>query len=209
MCIIAAIQMMIFFGASSAWAIIEIEAPPPPPSSVSAPKNRCIYWSQLIHPQNYDRNLSNWTEYGPHYEGNKQIGNFGGRYLHAYGKSVGRMVYMHKINPRRIDTLKISARLSSEFPGYGQQTPANGYSDVTLFVNGKNAGIQRIVPDDGAGKRYVWDVDPDWIEENNKIEFVVLSDAKFRNGLAIYSEPVAEFQAREFIEIIGTPCVSR
>ena len=152
-----------------------------------------------IDPRNWEAS-SNWNEYGPAYEGNDAISSFGARHTHAYGRATGKMTY--QFNLRAVPpSVRLSARLSSEFPGYSG--PANGYSDVTLIINGNRYSPKRVRPDNGTGRRESWTVNPTHLRVGqNTVAFEVLSSSTYRNGVCIYKRPVEDFQYSEFQEYI-------
>lgn len=154
-----------------------------------------------INPSNWDSASSWWEQYGPSYEGNPAIANWGATHTHAYGYAVGQLTYHFPLsNVAGITAAEISARLSSEFPGYS--APPDGYSDVTLIINGKSYEGKRVIPDNGSGSTYTWQIrSADLKTGDNIISFAVLGNSSYRNGLCIYYKGVASGAQDEPITI--------
>jgi hypothetical protein len=154
-----------------------------------------------INPSNWDSASSWWEQYGPSYEGNPAIANWGATHTHAYGYAVGQLTYHFPLsNVAGITAAEISARLSSEFPGYS--APPDGYSDVTLIINGKTYESKRVIPDNGSGSTYTWQIrSADLKTGDNTISFAVLANSSYRNGLCIYYKGVASGAQDEPITI--------
>jgi hypothetical protein len=142
----------------------------------------------LIDPSDYVEGA--WSEYGPAYEANPVIVASGATHAHVFGRSVGSFAYEF-IRPTVIaQGAELSARLSSEFPYYS--APADGYSDVSLFVNNVFLGTQRVLPDNGSGAIYRWPFDPSRLRTGtNRIDFVVSGSQAYVNGLCIYGQALA------------------
>lgn len=73
----------------------------------------------------------------------------GGILVHAYGRRTGWFEYRFPGLGFVPSRLRLSARLSSEYPG--RAAPPGGYSRVQVLVDGKLAGRVRARPDDGVG----------------------------------------------------------
>ncbi|MBI1927645.1 hypothetical protein HYR99_25810 [Candidatus Poribacteria bacterium] len=153
------------------------------------PDNNC-YQEILIDPSNWDSSSSWWDQYGPAYEGNPAIADLGATHTHAYGRAVGQLTYHFSVSALTVTAAQISARLSSEFPGYS--APPDGYSDITLSLNGKAYESKRVIPDNGSGRTYTWQIRPaDLRRGDNTVSFTVDASSSYRNGLCIYSKGVA------------------
>lgn len=140
-----------------------------------------------ISPKDFDPPNSRWNGYGPAYEGNPAIARMGATYTHAFGSQWGCLRYRVTVPDMPILAADISARLSSEFPGY--RGPPLGTSEVTLFVNGQKLSTVEVIADNGSGKDYTWEIPNHALKcGGNNIEFWVLESAKHRNGLCIYDK---------------------
>lgn len=122
---------------------------------------------------------SRWSEYGP------ASYDHGRRYQSAWGRAVGSFVYRfsNPIVPAAKAT--ITARLSSEFIGNGGG-PSNGYSDVTLHLNGRTYKTHRVIPDNDKGRTYTWEVNGADLNTDNHLVFSVEEVSDYRNGIVIY-----------------------
>ncbi len=166
--------------------------------------NVALWWDSIggpqdgqvlkIDPSTFDSASSGWDQYGPSYEGNPVIADFGATHTHAYGYAVGQLTYHFSLSDvAAVTTTEISARLSSEFPGYS--APPDGYSDVTLILNGKTYESKRVIPDNGSGRTYTWQIrSADLRQGDNTVSFAVDANASYRNGLCIYYKGVAGAQ---------------
>lgn len=146
-----------------------------------------------IEPTQFDKTNSSWTGKGPYVENNKSIADKGAIYLHTYGIGSGKITYSFSIsNPKVANDNKIvtvSARLSSNFPYF--TAPANGFSDVTLLLNGDEFGTYRVVPDDGKGQVYTWQfVTDQLLYGSNSLCFLVKASSTYQNGICIYYDSV-------------------
>ena len=147
-------------------------------------------FESFLNPLNFDPNDSPWDSTGPGVSGD-----------HAWGGQSGRFTYHFDLPPRIVEsgTLEVSARLSSEYPGFA---PDNQFSDVTLVVNGREYETHRVIPDDGRGRYYVWKVEArDMGIGRNTLAFVVKADAAYANGIAIYRTPSSAGQQPGSIRI--------
>ncbi|MDD2201351.1 MAG: hypothetical protein PHP20_00110 [Firmicutes bacterium] len=146
--------------------------------------NLCITGPLLstinINPAAYLLPQSQWSGWGPSHRW------FWGLYSQAWGGGVGNLTYHFSLeNAIHVAGATIMARLSAETLGFGGGPP-DGYSDVTLYLNGTRYDTQRVIPDDGKGQRYVWVVDGTDIREDNTFSFAVEATADYKNGLVIY-----------------------
>lgn len=133
--------------------------------------------------------LSIWTGCMPQYMFDPGASKTGCKRHHAAGDTSGRFVYRFRVpSAVRINRPSVSATLSSEMGGWN--APPDWDSDVTLTVNGVPVGTNRVIPDDGAGRRYTWRI-PDYLlvpGAEALIAFEVLETAARRHGVCIYAQ---------------------
>ncbi len=153
-----------------------------------------------IDPSQYDERASQWSDSGPAYEGNFDIGQAGATHTHAYGAGTGMLTYQFNVNAAGIGSADVIARLSSEFPGYAG--PADGLSDVTVFINGNRGGSWRVISDNGSGQVYSLRLPGNFLRPGqNTVSFTVESNAQYRNGICIYHRSVVPTQRDALIQI--------
>lgn len=163
--------------------------------------------SITIRPQDFAQGESSWSQSGPSYEGNENIRNYGATHTHVYGKTAGKFTYYFSLPSGKYSEGKLSARLSSEFPYFGDQTPKDGYSDVALYINNSFIGTKTVIPDNGSGAWYSWAVPAGILREgSNRIEFVVQPNGRYSNGLSIYEKSLTgnEQNAQIIVEFSRT-----
>ena len=79
----------------------------------------------------------------------------------------------------------VAARLSSNIAYY--TAPADGYSDVTLYLNEQKISTARLTPDNGMGGLYERLFSFDQFQYGtHTISFVVKESAAYQNELCIY-----------------------
>lgn len=161
-----------------------------------------------IAPNAFDKASSKWSKVGPIYEGDKSISKNGGSFTHVYAKATGVTTYQFEL-PKQADQwnayVTVTARLSSEFPYF--KAPSDGYSDISLYLNGRWAGIKRVMPDDGKGQIYSWKFPTDllYVGWRNKLQFSVSNNAEYKNGLCIYFESLIAGLDDAYITILFEP----
>jgi len=144
-----------------------------------------------IDPCHWQAADSGWDAVGPLCEANPVIARYGATHTHAYGNDIGTLAYRFTLPAVAHGRAEVSARLSSNFPGY--TAPSDGFSDVTLTVNGHRYPAKRVIPDNGSGRVYTWQVDPhDLTIGANTLQFSVDQDATYRHGLCVYAKAVAQ-----------------
>ena len=112
----------------------------------------------------------------------------GGVLVHAYGRRTGWLEYRFRGPGFTPSSLRIRARLSSEYPG--SAAPADGHSRVQLLLDRKPAGEVRVMPDDGVGAWHVITITDARIlrrlrRGTHSLRFVV-RPGELANGVAIY-----------------------
>ena len=153
-----------------------------------------------IDPSRWVSAASGWDRLGPTYEENPAIANLGATHTHAYGNDTGAFAYRFSLPSAAGRGAEVTARLSSNFPYYS--APSDGFSDVTLVINGSSTSLQRVIPDNGTGANYTWRIDPHLLRTGvNTLGFAVRSDATYRNGLCIYYKAVVPGEADEPIVV--------
>jgi hypothetical protein len=144
-----------------------------------------------IDPCHWQAADSGWDAVGPLCEANPVVARYGATHTHAYGNDIGTLAYRFTLPAVAHGRAEVSARLSSNFPGY--TAPSDGFSDVTLTVNGHRYPAKRVIPDNGSGRVYTWQVDPhDLTIGANTLQFSVDQDATYRHGLCVYAKAVAQ-----------------
>jgi hypothetical protein len=179
-----------------AWQFPTVAQDPSRPSDGRQPL------SVRIHPSSYDITLSRWAPYGPFYEGSDRLyPDYHVTHGHAYGNTVGSMVYLIEIGRFDGQRAELGARLSADSVGYAG--PADAYSDVTLLINGTDVGTKRVIPDNGSGAQYPWSFPASLLHQGgpNRVEFRVAQNAQFANGLCIYGTALAPGQSDAWITI--------
>jgi hypothetical protein len=133
---------------------------------------------------------TDWDKAGPFFD-NDPVTSEGATHTHAWAANRGAYVYEFDwpaAVPRRAE---VSARLSSEHPWYS--SPANHFSDVSLLVNERRHPSRRVIPDNGSGRVYRWEIDGrDLRQGRNELRFAISRYAPYRNGLCIYYEAVVD-----------------
>lgn len=153
-----------------------------------------------IQVQDFDQAESRFGDNPGIYESNPVIATMGATNFHAYGRPSGKMVYKftaQTIKPRAF----IHARLSSEFPGY--KGPDDGFTTVTLVLNGKELGEKQVIADNGTGQDYSWGVPEGALVagQENKLEFLVKADQGKPNGICLYGKAAAPSFEDHTIEV--------
>ncbi len=163
-----------------------------------------------IAPNAFDEASSLWSETGPIFEGEKinRICDYG--FTHVYARSAGSTTYLFNLpgeaGPWKAN-VTVTARLSSEFPYC--TAPADGYSDVSLYLNDRWAGTRRVMPDDGRGQMYSWKFPTDLLlAGRNRLQFRVEADAQYQNGVCIYYESVVAGLDDAMITVLIEPGIA-
>ncbi|RIH80589.1 hypothetical protein Mterra_03489 [Calidithermus terrae] len=127
-----------------------------------------------------------WDRYGPTYDSNPALADHGVSHTHLYGNDAGYVEYAFTLDrPPGTALATLRARLSSNFPGWSG--PADGESDVTVYLNGKEQGTRRVMADNGSGGEYRFALAPaDFVAGRNVLRLEVKSGSAKKNGLAIY-----------------------
>lgn len=120
---------------------------------------------------------ASWDGKGPKFERKP--------YIHLWMSRIGQIDY--SISLPKAGKAVITARLSSEMADSFSTNPQDA-SDVILYVNGKQYETKRVIPDNGKGQNYQWQVQVK--EGTNEISFAVREGLK--NGLVIY-QPIKIF----------------
>ncbi len=125
----------------------------------------------------------------------------GGVLVHAYGRRTGWLEYRFKGPGYAPSSLRVRARLSSEFPGAA--APADGHSSVKVLLDRVPVGEVKVMPDDGVGAWHAFTInEPKLLRRlrrgTHSLRFLV-SPGAGANGVAIYGreaplnrEPVDE-----------------
>jgi len=148
-----------------------------------------------ISPTQFDITNSSWTGKGPYLASDRKMADNGASYLHAYGSGSGKITYQFYISDENVKNRKtnvtVTARLSSNFPYY--TAPDDGYSDVTLFLNGYDIETQRVIPDNGQGKEYTWQFMTDQLlVGDNSFSFNVKNSSTYQNGICVYYDSLKQ-----------------
>jgi hypothetical protein len=140
-----------------------------------------------ISPASYDAGRSVFSDYGPYYVADKNLAEQGVTYAHAYGNKTGSLLYDVDLEDFSGNTAELDARLSADEVGF--QGSPNGYSDVTLVVNGTTLSARRVTPDDGKGALYQWLFSAKLLHPGaNIIGFQVDPTGQFPNGVCVYGQ---------------------
>ncbi len=144
---------------------------------------------------------SHWDKAGPFYDDDPVTGE-GATHTHVWAADYGRYVYAFAWPDAEVESVELTARLSSEHPWYS--SPINHFSDVTLSVNDCAYPFIRVIPDNGSGQVYRWAIDPRQLHAGiNHLSFEVARSAVYRNGLCIYDRAVKPGQQSCPIRITG------
>ncbi len=120
------------------------------------------------------------------------------KYEHEYaGETAGYLTYAFSGVDRPVVRLSVTARLSAEH-GESAGKPEET-SDVTVSVNGVELGTQTIMPDNGLGQPYTYQVsDPKLLAKmalkptaGNLLRFEIRKTAKNQHGLCVYGRTAA------------------
>lgn len=173
------------------------------PGPSPSPRPTSMPYQLTIDPSAWS--ASHWDVLGPTYEGNPMIAQYGATHTHVYGNDIGYFNYLFDLHAGTIASAQISARLSSNFAGYS--APSDGFSDVVLYVNANAYAPQRVIPDNGSGQVYVWQINPADLRSGarNELEFWVPANAAYHHGLCIYWKAVAPSFQDEPIRINIVP----
>jgi hypothetical protein len=156
-----------------------------------------------IDPSAYCESESQWNVVQPSYE-SKPIVERGATHTHAWGANVGSFVYKFSFPDGQWSSVRITARMSSEHPWYS--SPRDHFSDVTLILNGSRYPSKRVLPDNGSGLTYTWDVEVgDLHVGENRLVFAVKATAGYRNGLCIYHRALVAGETDAAIIVVAEP----
>ncbi|MDQ3816089.1 MAG: hypothetical protein M3362_00175 [Acidobacteriota bacterium] len=99
-------------------------------------------------------------------------------------RATGTITYQINL-PEVQGTADVSAQLSSELQKETSTDPKNS-TDVSLVLNGRGQGVQRVVPDNEVGTTYHWTVPGDVFKAGNNTLTFEVKKGQYANGLCIY-----------------------
>lgn len=153
-----------------------------------------------IRPAAFDKDMSQWSKYGPIYENDHNLVRYGLTNGTAYGQVTGSFMYRFTYPTASTGEAEVGARLSADAVGFSG--PVDAYSAVEVKVNGVSLGTQLVIPDDGRGAPYTWRFDARILKPGgNTVEFAVKQGTEPANGLGIYGDAFTAETPDEFIVI--------